>query len=76
MSHLISITYRSNDSILCQLYRDKRLALEGVAELRKDARTVIYTVMRDDKTVAVETRAMGNDEFLELIQNDSVQIVF
>lgn len=72
----VSVTYRSNDSILCQLYRDKQLALEKVSEFRKDARTVIYTIVREDKTVAVETRVLENEEFLKLIQNDFVQIVF
>lgn len=72
----VSVTYRSNDSILCQLYRDGQLALEKIGELRKDVRTVTYTVMREDKTVAVETRVVENEEFVSLIQNEAVQIVF
>lgn len=72
----VSVTYRSNDSILCQLYRDGQLTLEKVRELRKDARTVTYTVMREDKTIAVETRGLSNEEFCGLVQDEAVQIVF
>lgn len=72
----VSVTYRSNDSILCQLYRDGQLTLEKVDELRKDARTLTYTVMREDKTVAVETRVVENEEFCGLIQNEAVKIIF
>ena len=71
----ISVTYRSNDSILCQMFRDGKLSLEIVKELRKDARTVTYTVLREDKTVAVETRVVENDAFCELIQSEKVQLV-
>ena len=72
----VSVTYRSNDSILCQLYRDGQLTLENVSELRKDVRTVTYMVMREDKTIAVETRVLANEDFCGLVQNEAVQIVF
>lgn len=72
----ISITYRSNDSILCQLYRDKQLSLEEIDGIRKDVRNVTYIQVRKDKTVALETKVVGTEEFKELIQNDSVQIIF
>ena len=32
--------------------------------------------MREDKTVAVETRVLGNEEFCGLVQDEAVQIVF
>ena len=35
------MTYRSNDSILYQLYQDKHLTIEEVVDLRKDTRIVI-----------------------------------
>ena len=59
-----------------QLYRDGKLTLEKVCELRKDVRTVTYTIMREDKTVAVETRVLGNEELCGLVQDEAVQIVF
>lgn len=72
----ISVTYRSNDSIMHQLYRNKQLSIEEVSELRKDARTVTYTLERADKTIALEIRQLDNEEFIKLIQNDSMQIIF
>lgn len=72
----VSVTYRSNDSILCQMYRDKQLAIEEIGDIRKDARNVIYTLMREDNTVALVTKVLDNEEFVKLIQNKSVQIIF
>ena len=72
----VSVTYRSNDSILCQMYRDKQLAIEEIRDIRKDARNVIYTLMREDNTVALVTKVLDNEEFVKLIQNKSVQIIF
>lgn len=72
----VSVTYRSNDSILCQLYRDGKIGKEMIVELRKNARLVTYTVMRGDRTFAVEVRVLANDEFLKLIQDDFAQIIF
>ena len=37
----VTVTYRSNDSILYQLYQDKHLTIEEVVDLRKDTRIVI-----------------------------------
>ena len=72
----VSVTYRSNYSILCQMYRDKQLAIEEIGDIRKDARNVIYTLMREDNTVALVTKVLDNEEFVKLIQNKSVQIIF
>lgn len=72
----VSVTYRSNDSIICQLYRNKYLTIEEVADLRKDTRNVTYILERADKTVALETRQLDNEEFIKLIQEDSIQIIF
>lgn len=72
----ISVTYRSNDSIMWQLYRDKQLSLEDIVELRKDERNVIYTLEKVDKTIALQTKRLDNAGFVKLIQNESVQIIF
>ena len=72
----VSITYRSNDAILCQLYRDKQLTKEDVDELRKDARIVTYTLMRADKTIVLEKRQLDNEAFIKLIEDESEQIIF
>lgn len=72
----ISVTYRSNDSILCQLYRRHQLDIQDINDIRKDERNMIYTLERADKTIALETKKVNNEEFIKLIQDDSVQIIF
>lgn len=72
----INVTYRSNDSLLCQMYRDRRLAVEEMENIRKDFRYMTYTLTRKDKTVALETKRIDNEEFVKLIQDESVQIIF
>ena len=37
---------------------------------------MIYTLMREDNTVALVTKVLDNEEFVKLIQNKSVQIIF
>jgi len=32
--------------------------------------------MREDKTIAVETRVLANEEFCGLVQDETAQIVF
>lgn len=72
----VSVTYRSNDSILYQMYRDKQLTIEDVEDIRNDARYVMFTQKRADNTVALVSRILNNEEFIALIQNDSTQIIF
>ncbi|MCH5249999.1 MAG: hypothetical protein J1E98_08700 [Lachnospiraceae bacterium] len=72
----VSVTYRSNDSILYQMYRDSQLTIEDVEDIRNDARHVTFTQKRADNTVALVSRIVNNEEFIALIQNDSTQIIF
>lgn len=72
----VSVTYRSNDSIMCQLYRNQQLSLEEIHDIRKDARYVTYTLKRADESIALETKKLNNEEFVKIIQDDTVQIIF
>lgn len=72
----VSVTYRSNDSILYQMYRDKQLTIEEVKDIRKGARYVTFTLKRADNTAAVISRRLKNEEFIALIQDDTTQIIF
>lgn len=72
----VNVTYRSNDSILCQMYRYNQLTIEEIKDIRNDARKVIYTIKREDNTVALVTKILDNEEFTKLIQNESTQIIF
>lgn len=66
----------SNDFLLSQLYREKKISEAGVKNLRKDSRTVIYTRKRADESVVLEKRSLDNDEFIELIQDNTFDILF
>lgn len=72
----VSVTYRSNDSFMCELYRKHQLTLEEIKDIRKDARYVTYTLERTDKTATLETRKLDNVEFIKVIQDSSVRIIF
>lgn len=72
----ITVTYKSNDFILCQLYRNQQLSIEEITQLRKDSRTVTYTQERPDKSVAFVKKCLDNKMFTQLIQDASVQIIF
>lgn len=72
----VSVTYCSNDAILCQMYRNKLLSIKEIENIRKNTRNVTYTQRRSDNTVALATRILDNTDFVTLIQNDSAQIIF
>ena len=72
----VSVTYRSNDSIMCELYRKQRLSLEEIRDIRKDSRYVTYTLERADKSIVLETKRLDNEAFIKIMQDDSMQIIF
>lgn len=72
----VEISYKSNDVLLYQLYRDEKIDLENVKRLRKDKRVVIYTKERPDQAVALITKKLDNEHFAEVIRDKSVQIIF
>ena len=72
----VSVTFRSNDAIISQLYREGILKTEEVKHIRNDERNVIYIVGKKDDTIAIENRRLDNKEFVKLIQDDTVRIIF
>ena len=72
----VSVTYRSNDSILYQMYKDEKVSLDEIFELRKDGKRVNYTIVREDKSVALVSQVLKNEEFKELLKDETVQVVF
>ena len=73
---MIPIAYKSNDAILCQMYRDSELTESDVLSLRKDAKRLTYTKVLEDNSVVFSTSVVENDEYLELIKDSAVHIVF
>lgn len=72
----VGITYRSNDAMLCQMYRNGQMTIDEIKDIRKDARNLIYTLMRADGTVKLANRGLDNEKFVRLLQNESAQIIF
>ena len=72
----IPISYKSNDAILCQLFRDGKISIENLGDYRKDIRKITYSKVQDDHSVILVTEVVDNDLFLELIQDTSVHIIF
>lgn len=72
----IPITYKSNDFILYQLYSNKQVSLNEINDLRKDERVVTYTQEQPDKSVVLIKKVLSNNDFIEVIQNESTQIIF
>lgn len=72
----VAVSFKSNDFLLSQLYREKRISEDEVKNLRKNSRTVTYTRKRADESVVLEKRRLENDEFLNFIQDDTFEILF
>ena len=72
----VPISYKSNDAILCQLFRDGKIGVENLGDYRKDFRKITYSKVQDDQSVILVTELVDNDLFLELVQDKSVHIIF
>lgn len=73
---MVPVSYKSNDAILCQMFRNGEMAESDILALRKDARRLTYTKVLEDKSVAFNSGIIENDEYLELIKDPSAQIIF
>ncbi len=72
----VPVSYKSNDAILCQLFRDGKISIENLGDYRKDIRRITYSKVQDDHSVILVTEVVDNDLFLELVQDTSVHIIF
>jgi hypothetical protein len=72
----IPVSYKSNDAILCQLFRKGKISLENAGVYRKDIRKITYSKEQDDHSIILVTEVVDNDSFVNLIQDSSVHIIF
>ena len=72
----VPVSYKSNDAILCQLFRDRKISIENLGDYRKDIRKITYSKVQDDHSVILVTEVVDNDLFIELVQDTSVHIIF
>lgn len=72
----ISVAFKSNDFILCQMYREGTLTPDEVRQLRRDDRKVTYTRQQADKSIIFRKEVITKEQFIDLIQDATVQILF
>ena len=72
----IPVSYKSNDCILCQLYREGEIDEGDISVCRKDERKITYSREQSDHSVVLVTEIVDNDSFIDLIKNESVHIIF
>ena len=72
----ISVAFKSNDFILCQMYREGALTLDAVRQLRRDDRKLTYTRQQADKSIICRKEVITKNQFIDLIQDATVQILF
>lgn len=70
------VSYKSNDCILCQLFREGEIKKEDIRECRKDERKITYSKEQSDHSTVLVTKMLDNDKFIDLIKNESVHIIF
>ena len=70
----ISVAFKSNDFILCQMYREGALTLDAVRQLRHDDRKLTYTRQQADKSIICRKEVITKEQFIDLIQDATVQI--
>ncbi len=72
----VPVSYKSNDCILCQLFRDGEIDERDISLWRKDERKITYIKEQPDHSVFFVTEMVDNVSFVELIKNKSVLIIF
>ena len=72
----VDVSYKSNDTLLCQMFRNGNLSIDQIDALRRDERVVVYTRSHDDKSTALVAKRTDNQQFKDLLQDTNVQIIF
>lgn len=72
----VPVSFKSNDVILCQLFRNGAISEEDISNERKSERKITYTRTMEDKSVVIVTKLTDSNDFIDLVKDFSVQIVF
>ena len=72
----VPVSYKSNDCILCQLFREGEIDESAISVCRKDERKITYSKEQSDHSVVLVTEMVDNEAFVELINDKSVHIIF
>lgn len=69
----VAVSYKSNDFLLYQMYRNRMIDLERIKDIRKDTRVVIFTQRRFDQAIALVSKKLDNEQFVKLIRDENIQ---
>lgn len=72
----IPISYKSTDSLLCQMYRMNLITIDQAASLRPNSRNLRYIKIQADNSVSVNRKLVTTEDFVKIIQDNSIQIIF
>ncbi|MBR0133214.1 MAG: hypothetical protein IJM14_09080 [Lachnospiraceae bacterium] len=72
----VPVSYKSNDCILCQLFRYGEINESDISACRKDERKITFSKEQPDHSVVLVTEMVDNDLFIELIKDEAVHIIF
>ncbi len=72
----VPVSFKSNDAILCQLYREGEINISDIKSYRKDERKITYSKEQPDHSVILVTEQVDNDDFVDLVQDQTVHIIF
>ena len=72
----VPVSYKSNDAILCQLFRDGKINPEDLNDYRKDVRKITYSKEQDDHSIVLVTELVDNELFAQLVADKTVHIIF
>ena len=64
------------DVNLYYMYREGALTLDAVRQLRRDDRKLTYTRQQADKSIICRKEVITKEQFIDLIQDATVQILF
>ena len=72
----VPVSYKSNDAILCQLVRNGNINIDNIGDYRKDVRKITYSKEQDDHSIALVTELVDNALFAQLVDDETVHIIF
>ena len=72
----VPVSYKSNDAILCQLVRNGNINIDNLGDYRKDVRKITYSKEQDDHSIALVTELVDNALFAQLVDDETVHIIF
>lgn len=72
----VPVSYKSNDAILCQLVRNGNINIDNLGDYRKDVRKITYSKEQDDHSIVLVTELVDNALFAQLVDDETVRIIF